>query len=225
MGCDIHIVIERQDADGVWSEIVWQNKPWRDDDVPVAGIPVAPEVFDSRNYHKFAILADVRNGLGFAGIKTCEGWPSIAADRGFPPDFDAESVATNPAWPTDGPRSLGDHSFTWVSLDELKAFPWDTTESWLYGVVPAKEYERLTVEHDTPVSYCGDTSGPGIVVYEPDAYRLAKANGTLSERPHVRMGWPRTARDASYDWPGKVLPWLDTLAEGRPLRLVMGFDS
>jgi hypothetical protein len=39
------------------------------------------------------------------------------------------------------------------------------------------------------------------------------------------MGWPETARSATYDWPGKVIPWLEQLAAGRPLRLVIGFDS
>lgn len=224
MGCDIHIVIQRQDADGTWRDIVWQDAPWRDEDKPIDGIPVAPKRFASRNYNKFAILADVRNGVGFAGIKMGEGWPSIAPDRGFPDGFIDESVAPNPQWPEDGPRSLGDHSFTWIGLDELKAFDWDGTVSWLYGCVPADEYERLSAANERPTSYSGDISGPGIRVYDPDDYKASKAAGSLCKRPYVRMGWPMSAREAT-GWPDEVIPWLETLADGHPLRLVMGFDS
>lgn len=226
MGCDIHIVIQRQEPDGAWRELPWQHV-WSHDgkDSAVKGVPIAPDVFRNRNYDLFGILANVRNGSGFAGIQTGEGWPSIADDRGFPDDFDADKALPDPAYPEYGPRSLGDHSFTWVSLDELKAFDWDGTETWLYGVVPAEQYERLSASGESPDSYCGGTHGPGIVTYDPDDYKAAKIAGALPKRPHVRMGWPETARSATYDWPGKVFPWLDSLAEGRPLRLVMGFDS
>jgi hypothetical protein len=219
MGCDIHIVIQCQEPDGAWQNVPWQsdlswtNKDYRDKHFK-ADVPVAPDAFDSRNYNNFAILADVRNGHGFAGIKTGEGWPSIAPHRGLP-----EGVAE----PDD--YSLGDHSFTWVSLDELKAFDWDGTVSWLYGCVTADEYERLSVMGKSPESWSGDISGPGIRVYEPDDYKREKLAHTLVERPYVRMGWPETARDATGDWIGTVAPWLDELAAGRPLRLVMGFDS
>ena len=33
-----------------------------------------------------------------------------------------------------------------------------------------------------------------------------------------------TARTETFDWAGEVLPWLQTLAQGRPLRLVFGFN-
>lgn len=225
MGCDIHIVIQRQDESGAWREVPWQEVWSHEKAAPIEGVALAPDVFRARNYDLFGILADVRNGTGFAGIQMGEGWPSIAPYRGYPEGFNEDDVLPNPRWPEEGPRSMGDHSATWVSLDELKAFQWDATESWLYGVVPAKEYEALSVAGEAPKSYCGGISGDGIGTYEPDAYKQAKALGRLPERPHVRMGWPETARQATNDWPGKVLPWLDSLAAGRPLRLVLGFDS
>ncbi len=215
MGCDIHIAIQCQEPDGQWVNVPWQQVwTYEGADKAVPGIPVAPDVFRSRNYDLFGILADVRNGSGFAGIHTGDGWPSIAPGRGLP-----EGVSE----PDD--YSLGDHSFTWVSLDELKAFPWDTTQTTLYGVVPAEDYERLSAAGESPTSWSGGISGHGIVTYETDQYRAVKAAGLLSKRPYVRMSWPETARTATYDWPGKVFPWLDELAAGRPLRLVMGFDS
>ena len=227
MGCDIHICIQAQDADGEWREIQWQQAPYNYEgaEKPVPDIPIAPEQFRSRNYDLFAILADVRNGVGFAGIKTGEGWPSIAPDRGLPDGFQEDALLPDPCYPEDAQRWIGDHSFTWIALDELKSFAWDVTATQIYGVVPAGEYERLTVERAIPRSYSGGIVGAGIVTYEPDAYRLAKTNGVLAKRPYVRMAWTETAREATNNWPGDVIPWLDSLAAGRPLRLVLGFDS
>lgn len=68
MGCDIHSVAQVQE-DGKWKTV----------EVRVAG--------DDRNYDSFAVLADVRNGSGFAGVKTGEGWDYIAEPRGLPDDF------------------------------------------------------------------------------------------------------------------------------------------
>jgi len=226
MGCDIHIAIQRQEPDGTWRELPWQHVWQFEGAAPaVKGVPVAPDCFRGRNYDLFAILANVRNGRGFAGIETGSGWPSIAPDRGFPDGFDPDKTLPAANYPERGNRYMGDHSFTWVSLDELKAFPWDATEACQYGVVTAEEYEQLTVDHARPHSYCGAVSGAGIRTYDPDTYRLAKSKGALAAKPYVRMGWPETAREATGDWAGEVIPWLDTLAEGKPLRLVLGFDS
>ena len=223
MGCDIHIVIQRFE-DGAWREVVWQSEPYDFEGAPkaVEGVPIAPDVFDGRNYDLFGILANVRNGIGFAGSQMGEGWPSIAAGRGWPADFDLRHITPDPQYREES-RYLGDHSFTWLTLEELKDYRWDATESWLYGVVPADEYDRLAGA--PPEIYCGGVMGPGIKTYEPDEYKAARETGTLVERPHVRMGWPMTARAATGDWPGQVIPWLETLADGKQLRLILGFDS
>lgn len=222
MGCDIHICIQRQTPGGTWHEVPYQKVYRILGDAPVNGYPKCPDVFDNRNYNLFAILANVRNGRGFAGIATGQGWPSIAPDRGWPEDFDPEKVDIDPS--ESKRRYMGDHSFTWVSLDELKAFPWDATTT-LYGVVPAEDYERLSAVDNTPTSYSAGISGPGIVTYNPVEYLAARRSNKLAPRPYVRMSWTESARSATGDWPGQVIPWLETLAEGRPLRLVMGFDS
>ena len=223
MGCDIHIVIQREETPGNWREIVYQTEPYGNKK-PVDGFPVAPAPFMNRNYDLFGLLADVRNGSGFAGIVTGDGWSSIAPDRGLPEGFDEEAVAPDPTRPK-GPRSLGDHSFTWVTLDELKAFPWDSTVTQLYGCVKASEYEALVAVGETPTQYSGGIFGPDTHVYSPHDYALAKDFGELVKEPYVRMSWPETARSATHDWPGTVIPWLDSLAEGRALRLILGFDS
>ena len=57
MGCDIHIVIQRQEA-GEWREVPYQGPFWREDAAPKAGIPIAPDGFDGRNYNLFGLLAN-----------------------------------------------------------------------------------------------------------------------------------------------------------------------
>jgi len=69
MGCDIHSVIQVHDH--------WRDN-WR---------TVACDVGDDRNYDTFAVYANVRNGHGFAGVKTGEAWEPISEPRGFPDDF------------------------------------------------------------------------------------------------------------------------------------------
>lgn len=155
MGSDIHIVIQRQDESGAWREIVYQDA-LRDYEVGrrtlVADVPVAPACFSERNYPLFGALAGVR-------------WDTkpISTPRGLPEGFDVEQVAPDPECDEKEPRWLGDHSFSWLTLDELLAYDW-------------KELAK-----------------------EPFGWRI--------------------------EWPDVVLPWLAQLADGRPLRLVFGFDS
>lgn len=245
MGCDIHIVIQVQEPSGAWKDVPYQDELWECEKEAVAkgdkdnywyreyrdDLPVAPEVFHNRNYDLFGILANVRNGRGFAGIPTGQGWPSIAPGRGFPDGIDPESYnrGDDDAYVRGVPSGyMGDHSFTYVTLNELQAFDWDGVSTTLYGVISEEEYltrkDAGTVTG--PDSYCGDISGNGIGVYSNAAsYEQAKAAGTLAARPFVRISWVETAREATYDWPGKVIPFLEGIGKGRPVRLLLGFDS
>src|SRR5262245_56875858 len=63
--------------------------------------------FDWRSYGMYAFLADVRN---YSAV------PPIVAPRGIPDD--------EPLDPEDDPW-LGEHSFSWLSLEELEAFNYD----------------------------------------------------------------------------------------------------
>lgn len=96
MGTDIHSIAQ-----------VRRNGSWETVAIGVCG--------DPRSYNTFAMLADVRNGRGFAGIKTSDGFPYIHKPRGLPADLkeptrdndDDNSVRVNKdhlvaAWDRDG---------------------------------------------------------------------------------------------------------------------------
>ena len=97
MGTDIHSIAQ-----------VRRNGSWETVAISVCG--------DPRSYNTFAMLADVRNGRGFAGIKTSDGFPYIHKPRGLPADLreptrrdndDDNSVRVNKnhlvaAWDRDG---------------------------------------------------------------------------------------------------------------------------
>lgn len=98
MGCDIHMFAEVRKSEK-WEAVgkVFKNKyyePDRENKIDEDGFEWNPEFtsspYTNRNYNLFAILADVRNGRGFAGIKTGEGFNPIASPKGLPKDISNE---------------------------------------------------------------------------------------------------------------------------------------
>ena len=169
MGCDIHFAIEVKEADG-WRDVPYLVEPYlpRNDERDSTGywgnqwkfiddhpeIAVMPREFRNRNYMVFGTLANVRVETPNA-IAPDRGFPSDATRREHEPDdYDDEA--------TPGRHWLGDHSFTWIGLDELKAF---------------------------------DTAGD------------------------------KTPFRWIHNWFETVIPALDKIAAGRPLRLLIGFDN
>lgn len=250
MGTDIHICIQVQNDNGEWSEIPYHRELYPHEieegrQYP-EGIPIAPYMLTGRSYNAFAILADVRNGSGFARIKTGDGWPSISSGRGWPAGFDRTKVFPDPRYVHDGdsdslePRYMGDHSYTWVMLSELKAYGWDDISTRLYGVISAQQYEKMrevgTLGMTPEDGWSGAVTGPGITTFtqtqwERERHRylplpeIRDKRLGMNAKQFIQVSWDETARAATGDYPGKVIPFLEKLAAGRPLRLVLGFDS
>lgn len=240
MGCDIHWAIEVQ-TDGRWTEVPYFVEPWharkeattvsakaewyRYEHATELDAIALPDVFDGRNYDLFGLLADVRNGRGFAGCVTGDAWPALAPSRGLPADTaiapDRESDdALGLSW-------LGDHSHTWVSLEELERLDWDHIAHGSQGIADWVEWVRFREAGEaSPREYCGGVSGAGVeIIEEDDAVRRLEASERIHNGLHVLCHWGETARQATNDWPGQVLPILRAYAGDRPMRLLMGFDS
>lgn len=98
MGSDIHMAAEVR-KNGKW-ELVKDNvfkNSWYNPDSnseyfrnmePLTNVP-----YDDRCYNLFAILANVRNGRGFAGCKTGERFNPVSEPKGYPEDMCAELQA------------------------------------------------------------------------------------------------------------------------------------
>ena len=188
MGTDVHPYVEVRLKTGQWKR---------------AYVSLSRD----RNYTTFAIIANVRNGFGFAGVPTHETLIPIALPRGLPPDT---SIRDNDTEDYRDPEHvwLGDHSVSWLTLAELKSYDLDQviTET---GVVSGANRE-LVKAGKVPLSWCG-----------------AKHPMTPDDE---QMEWQRPLRKSAY----LLAEWIKQLEDftlggikykDEDIRVVFGFDS
>lgn len=133
MGTDIHIVAEVYNkTEGKWhlSEAVMPS---------------------DRNYWAFAIMADVRNGYGFAGVSIGGRLTPIDNPRGLPSDISEEAKEVY----------LGDHSRSYLTLYELMDY--DMSKDMIQrGVVSheqAKKYKEKGIQPEIWSAFCSNMEG------------------------------------------------------------------
>lgn len=173
-----------------------------------------------RNYRAFAILADVRNGYTFAGFDTGDPVIPISYPRGLPDDMSEELRALldnedeEDDWQLDQEDLtsildeeeqhhlwLGDHSFSWVTLQELLDYDLDQPVS-LRGMV-SPEAARLWHENREP---------PAVVA------------GYSSQPDWVHLEWTRPLRESA-SLISDLIDALTPLGDPPHVRLVFGFDN
>lgn len=189
MGCDIHLQVEVRNGDG-WKRVPHPTRPCDDDyctdgkynDLTLnkkmvgedhylcrgTGFYTGP-FFRDRNYDVFAILADVRNGYGFAGSDTGDGFVPIDTPRGFPSDLSPEIAAQvhrdaeddeDDDWHDPQHFWMGDHSFSWLLVSELLAYDWSRATKHR-GWVDPWQFE-VWRRDGKPQMYSGGVSGASI---------------------------------------------------------------
>lgn len=181
MGCDIHLFVEaRKSAAEPWelvgikSQCDWcDGKRVNNSGEQCYGCKGTGERtgFSSRNYDTFAILANVRNGRGFAGCDTGDGFEPISEPRGLPEDMSAElrgihaeedSAANYDACRLSyGCGWVGDHSFSHLLLSELVGCNWNRRTN-QRGVLTPSDFQTF-LEKGAPDNWSGDISGPDVV--------------------------------------------------------------
>lgn len=136
MGTDIHPVVQ-----------VRRGGAWEFVEIPKDEKYEYLNILNGRWYDLFAILGNVRNGHGFAGVVTGSGFTPISDGRGLPEDFPAvdeyyhltcekhaapstelalrDGDEDDPRWDCSECFWLGDHSHTWVTVRELVDYDWD----------------------------------------------------------------------------------------------------
>mgnify|MGYP000542393418 CR=1 FL=1 len=210
MGSDIHGVFQAK-KDEKWVDI--------------------PHKFrKNRHYILFAWLGNVRNGYGFAGVKTHSPLTPLSDQRGFPTDFEltGEYNKEHPTtleclnewdrkWAENYPEEplvkwMGDHSHSWVSAKEIL----ETTPPVVFcqGVVERKLFDKWD-GISKPDNFYGDVYGPNVVVNDRDSI--------TDVTTHVIISWPcDLAEEVGY--------FIDEVKRlvsehGENVRFVFGFDS
>ena len=118
MGTDIELYVEKQDDQGKWKMI---------DNISVLDI--------GRNYNLFAILANMRNGFGFAGIKTGNGFIPITKPKGIPEDASAEYLKIAEENSYDG------ENFSYHTIQDLLDHDWNQRTQ-VCGDIDLKTYKK-----------------------------------------------------------------------------------
>ena len=135
MGCDIHFYVETQNENGEWVSA----DRWTKDDDGETYVAFQDAFYPGRNYNLFSILADVRNGIGFAGVKTGDGFEPISMPRGVPADACQEYKNQVSNWDGDG------HSHSWYTLNELIDYDWDAKKTKVIAIAGEEEVKYSEV--------------------------------------------------------------------------------
>jgi hypothetical protein len=160
MECDIHLTAEYRDAKGTWhnDDLTDAADKYGDQGPRHKEENYDLRLYSGRSYDLFAILANVRNGYGFAGVTTGEGFNPIADPRGVP--FDAADITKRymQSYESDG------HSHSYFTVAELMAYDWTqvthkTGIVGYHGLARFKLYGKLE-------NWSGGISGPGIVEHD-----------------------------------------------------------
>lgn len=233
MGTDIHIICQVK-KDNIWINNpikIFKNSSYRfySDKLPKDRPEWAREKYttdppNDRHYDWFAVLANVRNGTGFAGIITGDGFNYIDEPRGFPPMFyiDSDYITPEGIW-------LGYHSHSYINLEELETFDWNqvTTKR---GSIPIDCYKSLRNTGNSPSAYAGACTGPGIVtVNERTADDILDGIKSIEAREiYVDYTWPVIYKDIfDYEITNIIKPMIRLRDEYQfeDVRIVFGFDS
>lgn len=178
MGCDIHFYVEKR-VNGKWETAdKWVPNPYADEsDDPVERQRkvVEDHIYSGRNYDLFAILADVRNGRGFAGGATGDGFVPIAEPRGLPEDVSPLVADESDGWGGDG------HSHSHFTVAELMQYDWTQTTRH-EGIVNIHEWAKFRLR-GKPDSWSGMVAGQNVAILAPgqfeEAWQAVRANRNI----------------------------------------------
>ncbi len=236
MGTDIHFYVERR-VGAVWeSADKWTPDKYAEEgEAPRLTVDYHDHFYRDRNYHLFSILADVRNGHGFAGIKTGEGFVPICTPRGQPSDMSELLKAEA--------ESYGGHTPSWLTVAEIMAYDWTQVTSLCGYVTPAQYWDWglwRRKEGRGPKNYFGGRTGVGIKDVSEDHMRqiieAADLNSfgnyeakrqalALLDRNQTHVSWTEPYHQCADEFLANTLPRLWRLGKPEDVRCVFWFDS
>lgn len=235
MGCDIHLYVEKR-VDGQWRSVEEWKQEYEGEGLSV---PYDSRFYTRRNYDLFAILADVGNGFGFAGVDTGDGFRPISSPKGLPEDVSTLLREESERWGCDG------HSHSFFTVAELLAYDWTqvVTQRGTVSAVQFEEWERMKQWHPEPKGWCGDIAGGRIVkVHEAEMRTRVKeimGDGGFGpeyqariERLKVEMAdvyaqvqWQLPYAATCQDFWFQTIPRLLQVGSQEDVRVVFWFDN
>lgn len=238
MGCDIHLHVEvkkggeweavkRMPADNFYKEEYEKEQAegkqgfwtehWKR--LEADGGKLA-WLYDDRNYRLFSILANVRNGFGFAGSDTGDTLTPIAMPRGLPLDVSEPVQVASFDWGDDG------HSHSYFTLAELQNYDWEQIAT-IRGWVNEQGYKEFK-EQGRPSSWCSGVGG-GLVQHidHRTMQHLIDGHGFRVEgfSYYTQVQWQRTYRQCCEHFLDECLPLLAELGNSEDVRIVFWFDN
>lgn len=216
MGTDIH---------GIWQK--YEDGKWKD---------IPSNYKQERDYNLFAVLANVRNGYGFAGIPTGEAVEPISIPRGLPEDFDIEMEEGEKthvvydisiigkgylaSYIKEFPYNfwMGYHDFSWLSGEEMLKWYKTPHTKVHYGILDRDVYENWDKKSGYPSGWCGDIEGPNIIKIEETVEDMKN----FPNWTHIYCDWKTSLNDDLSYFFDEVQRLVD---EHGKIRFVFGFDS
>jgi hypothetical protein len=219
MGCYIHLFQEKK-VNGKWvTADKWAPSSYEDDDDRLR-VDYDDRLYTGRNYRLFSVLAGVRNGVGFADVKTGVAVIPIALPRGVPTDCCPEYKAEVDAWGSDG------HSHSWLTLHDIMAYPFKSAGK--RGVMPLKTWQEWRRNNlPQPESWSGMVSGPNVKIID-EAMAAGFRDDYSNNDIYVEAEWSRSLRDDCEEFLTMVLPRLQELESLHGVgnaRIVFFFDN
>jgi hypothetical protein len=235
MGCDIHLFVEKK-VEGSW---VAADK-WEKDKYGGNSLRVDNSFYDDRNYSLFAILADVRNGSGFAGCDLGDGFNPISKPKGLPKDVCHLIGKEFAEWGCDG------HSCSWHTLEDLLNYDW-TQITKRRGFIDAINYAEWSIYDkdagDSPKNWCGGVSGQSIrhiteaemkrrlkdfsEKYDVDGWALVDTLKKTKElnNYYCNIEWKQPYYKTCSSFLSETIPLLLRLGKPNEVRIVFWFDN
>lgn len=237
MGTDIHMACEVR-RNGKWELVtdkVFKNRWYNPDSESSWAKDEYTDVpYDCRCYNLFAILADVRNGYGFAGCRTGDSFNPISLPKGYPEDMcdELKSDIDDYAYDERAGFLSNEHSASWLTLKELLDYDWNQMHR-DYGYVSEDTYRDFIMKGLQPNSWSGGVYGANIVhLSEEDMTDLINGlyNREDGKQYYTSLYFDaKTYKDASGGFYDDVIPVLQNLVPNNgtteDVRLVFDFDS
>lgn len=202
MGTDINGVFQKRNKQNEWVDIDTKYE-------------------FNRHYQLFAFIGGVRNGTGFAGVKTGESVSNpVAACRGVPEDMQVDEYGNC------GSTWLGDHSYSWFKVNEYFAHIEAAGKVIKTGIVSKERYEDWINRYpdpdnrSAPDSHCGGIWGRDVILINDDELEKRYRAGWT----HIQVKWVSDLRE-ELQYFTEELHRLVQEHQTDEIRFVFGFDS